>query len=360
MPILTLQQRSRELGRIRIGELVAGPGGKMRPAKRDKFRLTSPSQALLVQVAQLYGGDVRPWTPANGGPAQWEVGTEADRLPVLVPPEPVSQWFELWSGGGCLRRCDGQRDVLSDSPCVCDPDPERRDCKPTTRLNVVLRDVPGLGVWRLESHGYYAAVELPTVAGFLAATRGYVRADLILVERVVKRQGDAPKRFLVPALEVSDVTPAQLLAGEVPGSPAALAGEARPAIGPAAVPIADPQDDHQLWIDSAQGCATLEQLSGVLRHAQAAGYARNMGDVWDPVVQAFLDARKRLSGPTQPAADEPPIDPDQLWMQILAGAPDGWDTAKVEQDFLATTGKQPADATPRDMAMYLAHTRGRR
>lgn len=41
---------------------------------------------------------MREWTPANGGPSAWEVVTDADRLPVLVPPQAVSQWYELWSG----------------------------------------------------------------------------------------------------------------------------------------------------------------------------------------------------------------------------------------------------------------------
>src|SRR3954464_4210914 len=109
MPILGLQQRIRELGRIRMGQVVRGSNGKTRPEKLDRFRLTSASRELLEKVAALYGGEVADWTPANGGPAQFEVVTEARRLPILVPPQPVTQWYELWSGGGCQRRCDGER-----------------------------------------------------------------------------------------------------------------------------------------------------------------------------------------------------------------------------------------------------------
>src|SRR3954469_6237276 len=159
MPILDLQQRQRELGRIRIGQQVQGRNGKMRPEKLSQFRFTSPSQEIVEAVAVQYGGTVAPWTPANGGSQQWKVLSEARRLPVLVPPQPVSQFYELWSGGGCQRRCDGVRELLSESPCVCAVNGQegpQRECKPTTRLNVVLRDLPGIGVWRLESHGFYA------------------------------------------------------------------------------------------------------------------------------------------------------------------------------------------------------------
>ncbi|MGV2387185.1 MAG UNVERIFIED_CONTAM: hypothetical protein LOD86_18235, partial [Thermobifida fusca] len=114
--------------------------------------------------------------------------------------------------GGCQRRCDGQREILTESPCICGPDPAARPCKPTTRLSVVLADVEGVGVWRLESHGFYAAVELPAVAELLAQTRGYIRASLGLEERTAKRSGET-RRWMVPILEV-DITPSSLMSGE--------------------------------------------------------------------------------------------------------------------------------------------------
>jgi len=59
VPILDIQQRSRELGRIRIGQTQPTKSGKSRPAKLDRFRLTSASRPLLERVAALYGGTVR-------------------------------------------------------------------------------------------------------------------------------------------------------------------------------------------------------------------------------------------------------------------------------------------------------------
>ena len=81
MPILALQKRARELGRIRIGQ----KGAKGQPQKLDRFRLTSPSKHVIEKVAELYGGTVQEWTPA-GGAQQWEVITDARRLPIMVPP----------------------------------------------------------------------------------------------------------------------------------------------------------------------------------------------------------------------------------------------------------------------------------
>src|SRR5690606_13455076 len=95
MPINDLQRRKRQVGEIRIGHAVStgrvsSKTGKpiMRPEKLSIFRLTSASKPLLERVAELYGGTVRPWTPANGGPQEWEVYTEVDRRPVLLPRRP--------------------------------------------------------------------------------------------------------------------------------------------------------------------------------------------------------------------------------------------------------------------------------
>ena len=48
MPILDLQLRQRELGRIRIGRKAAGKGN---PQKLDKFRFTSASRESIEHIA---------------------------------------------------------------------------------------------------------------------------------------------------------------------------------------------------------------------------------------------------------------------------------------------------------------------
>lgn len=342
MPILTIQQRARELGRIRMGQQVSTSSGGTRPEKLDRFRLTSASKALIDRIAELYGGESRAWD--NNGSPQFEVITTATRLPVLVPPQPVSQYFELWSGGGCQRRCDGQTELLKDRPCLCGPDPEGRECKPTTRLNVILRDVEGIGVWRLESHGYYSAVELPEVADFLAHARQYVSAWLSLEQRTAIRDGKT-RRWMVPTLEV-DVTPAQLMSGS---SPAAAIGSATAAIksGPAALPAAGKAQLSDDEIDMAR-----KQIAAAVSREQ-------LRAVWDQFARHFdmpavlVTEFKARGSQLNQAAAAPAGDADAMWQQVLTSAPEGWTTQEIENHFMDTTGVDAGKATTADMQRYL-------
>lgn len=348
MPILTLQQRSRELGRIRIGKQVQASSGKMRPEKLDRFRVTSASQSLIQRIAELYGGEAKAWD--NNGSPQWEVITTATRLPVLVPPQPVSQYFEQWSAGGCQRRCDGVTELLKDRPCVCGPDPEERVCKPTTRLNVVLRDVQGIGVWRLESHGYYSATELPAVAEFLARAGGYVSAWLSLEERTAVREVNGKVttlRWMVPILEV-DVTPAQLMAGERQ-SVANQIDATSPALdaAPPALPVGESKQyaSWPEWIADVQSASTVEAIRELWRYRPAK-------DVPPDEEQVFVACAAKLRQAEEPES-EPLGDADVLWQQVLMGAPEEWTVSQIEAHFTEITGADPNKATTADMQRYL-------
>jgi Recombination directionality factor-like len=223
MPMIDLVPRLRELGRIRTGNQVPTGSGKRRPNKLDTFRITTPSEALANAVQAVYDGKVEPWESPAG--RQFEVITKADVLPIIIPSgESLSQWYEMWSGGGCQRRCDGRTEMLSDGPCLCPSDAgARRElaaktvpeaCKPTTRLNVVLPDIPDLGVFRLESHGYYAAVELAGASLFLSAASAAgmnIPAHLRLEQREKKVPGQPVNRYAVPVIEFTTVRIADLL-----------------------------------------------------------------------------------------------------------------------------------------------------
>ena len=204
-PIINLQRRLAESGRIRIGVQVATSNGKKRPSKLEQFRLTSSNEAAINAVAKRYGGAVRPWADAPVG-NQWELFTESSVLDVLVPPEAMSfsQFYELWSGGGCKRRCNGAYQVPSEDDCVCDPD--NRECKPHTRLSVMLADLPGSGLWRLDTQGWNAANELGgafELAQLIsnATGRAIVPGKLRLDQREVKRPDEATRKFAVPVLD---------------------------------------------------------------------------------------------------------------------------------------------------------------
>jgi hypothetical protein len=210
MPMLQIQHRLRENGRIRAGDQVKAGKGKA-PRKLDHFRFTADDAQLLGIIADLYGGKVQPWPEAPSG-EQYQVYTTADSIRVMIVPglRPVSQWWEAWSGGGCLRRCDGQREHISGAACVCDAQGDRI-CKPTTRLQVILPDVPGLGTWRLETHGYYAAEELGGIMSLIErlvqATGDPVYGTLRLTQRTQKVAGQPVRHFAVPSLDVSVTVP---------------------------------------------------------------------------------------------------------------------------------------------------------
>lgn len=207
MTILGLQRRIREIGRIRLGTSTPS-GNNKRPRKIDKFRFTSLDRAVIEAVAALLGGTVAAWD--NSGSAQWEVFTDANEVKILLPPNPsdmgFSQFYEQWAKGFCSHRCDGERNHARDTACTCDP--EDRACKPTTRLSVLVPEIPGLGLWRLESHGYYAAVELAGAVELIQQMAGahtMIPARLRLERREVRRlEGTKAvvRKFAVPVIDL--------------------------------------------------------------------------------------------------------------------------------------------------------------
>lgn len=354
MPIKDLQQQQAQVGRIRLGQQVpTGRNGKTRPEKLDRFRFTTPSQQLANAVAARYGGEVVQWA-TEGRAAEWEVVSEARVLPVLVPPRPVTQWYELWSGAGCQRRCDGETEQISGDPCVCPLDQlERADlagqgkaCKATTRLKVMLPEVPGMGVWRLDTHGFYAAIELPQTADFLGAVtaaNGYIKANLALEERVVKRPGVGVRHFLVPALHV-DATPLELMAGggvvAVNGVTETLAIEGD---GPKAIEAAPAKrtvDDFKALVDSA---VSEDELLALHRQAEAEG-------VWGPTLKAYFAARKTAVTSATPAADGPTF--EQALADLLMAAAEQPEDFDVIKAFEAKYGHHTDAATPAELVEF--------
>lgn len=210
MQLVNIPRRHAEVGRIRLGD----KSEKNAPRKLTKFRLTSAHADLLARVADVYGGTVAPWAGApTGKGTQHELYVESETIDVIVPTGQIlSQSYELWSGGGCQRRCNGVA-LETGEPCVCPEDPDERHalsqqgkaCKLTTRLSMWLPRVPGIGVWRLESHGYYAAVELPGAAEILQAATEMGKplpATLRIAARVAKRDGKT-NQYIVPVLDLN-------------------------------------------------------------------------------------------------------------------------------------------------------------
>lgn len=274
--ILTMKRQAAELGRIRTGysRPHADPKRRPVPVKSETFLLSSHSRLYIERAAELYGGDVEEWTPQNTKIAQYRVITRARELLAIMPPgDPLSQSNELWSGGGCARRCDGVTEELTRRPCLClaehgedwHEQPAGSVCKPTSRINVMLADMPDLGVWRYETHSYYAADAMAGgIDTVLQATDGKSPMPLRMwiEQRTVVRRGKT-KNF--PVVMVVPSIPKLRHALSGPLSMAAALDPAsldRPA-------IEAPRPDY---VAEARQCNTSDAVLAVYQRARAAGH----------------------------------------------------------------------------------------
>lgn len=223
MPMKDLQARAAKVGRIRTGISVV-KNGKQRPEKLTRFLLTTESRHIADAIAAVYGGKVDPYHPMGGAQRGWQVLVGVDEIPVAVPPgqQVVSQWWEMWTGGGLQRRCDGETASVwrgngeERLPCLCPTDLMDRAtaagqktptaCRPSTRVSLILPDVPGTGTFMCESHGLYAAQELGGVAELMgrASEAGVMLPALLRLEQRegVRRPGQTTNKFAVPVLQL--------------------------------------------------------------------------------------------------------------------------------------------------------------
>lgn len=203
-----------EQGRIRTG---------IKTAKAMKaltaFRFTSHDRAAIEALGELYGGTMGPWED------QWELVSDAAEINVVLPPDPLrgTPIYELWSGGGVVRRCDGTTCQLAQPtndgaemvsvPCVCVQN-DALACSPITRLSVILPEIRFGGTWRLETKGWNAAHELPGMVELVESVqqRGLTRA-LLALEKRTSKSGGKTRKFVVPVLRLA-ASADQLVAGE--------------------------------------------------------------------------------------------------------------------------------------------------
>jgi hypothetical protein len=300
--ILTLQRQARELGRLRTGYT----DGK-RPVRSRTWIISSHAEHYVQAAAGLWGGTVEEWQPLGSGPRQFRVVTEAESIDALLPPgDPLSQYNEMWSKGGCARRCDGQTEQISRRPCLCLAQfgeewhrrPKGEVCSATSRINVMLPDMPDLGVWRAETHSFYAANEWGgTVDMVLSGTggKGLVPVSLRIEPRQRVASGQT-KKFPVVVVEIRGVTPRQALTGPLP---TALAldptGEQ-----PLALEAGSPPD----YLAEAKGALTSDDVRDVWRRALDAGHVERSGK--DPLSQQLMAIAARMdaeaSGPDEDGA----------------------------------------------------------
>jgi hypothetical protein len=251
VPVASLQRRLPTAGRIRTG--VRGPKGA--PKAISTFRFTSADEEAIRQIAAVYGGEARPWKDAPT-PGQWEVITTASEIRVVLPPDPLTgtPLYEMWSGGGCQRRCDGvtcsvmqsgpDGGEMVDTECICSAK-GAMECSPHTRLSVILPEVRFAGVWRYESAKSWAvAQEMPGMVDLIQSLqdRGLTRG-LLAIEARKTVVGGKTKRFTIPVLRVAD-TFDQVLAGAARVGQIEPAQEA-PALNAAPEPTPEVQSNEQ-------------------------------------------------------------------------------------------------------------------
>jgi hypothetical protein len=364
--ILNLQRQARELGRLRTGTFDDG-----RAQRSTTFIITSHSQDYIEAAAEEWGGIAEQWTPQGSSVQQWRVVTASTTLDAILPPgDPLKQAYELWSKGGCVRRCDGEREQQNDEPCVCRAQhgedwhelrgqKGKAVCQITSRLNVILPNMPDIGVWRLETHSYYAAAELAAHVDLIRAAVSDqfavpVRLRIEQRDRMVKGK---PRHYSVPVVGLRGVVAGQVMAGSIPPAvetghlesrnlPAIDRGPVGTVTNPARVedpvefmpPKPPPKHTPAQYEELAALCRNPEQVKRLWVDAQAEGV------LTDDLKKAFTARAKTLGAEIESA--------DTLWQKIVSGSK--FDTLKeLEHDFWTVTGTAPESASVTQLKEYL-------
>jgi len=253
--VLDLQRRSMQIGEIRMGTSVAIEGKKGRkPVRLETFRFTTASEQAAHAVASVYGGKVAPWSQKKG---RWEVITDRTAIDVWVPPrgEAVDANMELWDGPRCLRKCDGIAMSRPERrPCMCpqpDDPPDRESidaaraerkrlaalrppqaCKPLTRINVTIPELPGLlGVWRLNTGSENAAVETADSGEAMEIARAGGKYLPAVVRMEWRWRSSDGSPFQVPVLHIG-LSMRELAEDALPAGPGGLLAQLRGSAAP--------------------------------------------------------------------------------------------------------------------------------
>ncbi|MFF5404563.1 hypothetical protein ACFY8K_17020 [Streptomyces misionensis] len=287
-----IQARAAEHGRLRTGYTQGN-----RPMRSSTWVVTSHSEEHVRTAAKLWGGEPEQWSPLNSTIPQWRVITNAPAIEALITPgDPLNQYNEMWSKGGCQRRCDGETELLSRQPCLCARQfgeewhlqPKGRVCSTTSRLNVMLPDLSGMGMWRAETHSFYAAQEWGGMVDMILAGtngQGFIPVTLRIEPRQRVANGET-KKFPVVVVELRGVTPRQALAGPMTATTALdPAGQARAA-------IEAPRPDY---LADAQAALTVDDVQDVYRAAHSAGHLTD--DLIAALKQRANDLKTEDQGP---------------------------------------------------------------
>lgn len=385
--IIDRQRQLAEQGRLRLGYTVPAKkrdgSDTTRPVASKTWVLTSHSEDHVQAAAALWGGDVEKWQPMGNGAEQFRVITKTTAIPAFLPPgDPLSQAYEQWTRGGCVRRCDGATEQFSGNPCLClaefgehwyDESP-KDVCQSKSRLKVLLPDMPGLGSWRMETGSFYATDE---IAGMVDTIRASVGDSVIIpvtlrIEPRTRVAGGETKQFVVPVVELRGVTAGVLLSGAV--DQIALASgvnQHTKAIGTGSQPVDEMVATLAPYYELLADATTSVECLAVFERAKDDGLFHGDRKDLHPLVNALYDAigergRTLSAEPAGSTAGDEPVDADvvdapaadgdadTVWQQVLAEAgKNGMGLSEVTSDFEQRYSLNPGQASAGELAHYL-------
>lgn len=322
------QARAAEHGRLRTGYTQGN-----RPMRSATWVITSHSEEHVRTAATLWGGEPEQWTPLNSTIAQWRVITKAASIEALITPgDPLNQYNEMWSKGGCQRRCDGETELLTRKPCLCARQfgeewhlqKKGTVCSTTSRLNVMLPDLSGMGMWRAETHSFYASGEWPAMVDMILAGtngKGFIPVTLRIEPRQRVANGET-KKFPVVVVELRGVTPRQALAGPMNAATALDPGASSRAV--AAIEGPKGRD----WIAEATGALTSDDVRDLWMEARQEGVVHPKGE--DPLskqLMAIAAAKGAENASPEPQPDEDGAYPAEVVEDAPQPVAAGWPEA---------------------------------
>ena len=377
--ILTIQRQAREIGRLRTGysTIKTSKNGKEYVAaeKSDTWILTSAQREAIELAAETWGGELEEWKPQGRGAAAYRVITQVPVIEALLPPgDPLSQFYEQWSAGGCQVRCDGESARIAlgrgderTVDCVCrtkhGDDWYKQDpkfiCRPHTRLNVILPQLPDLGVWRVETQGFYSANDLPAQVDLIKAAVGpnpIVPIALRIVPMTRVRGGETIQTQTI-VLSIRGAVAGQILAGQVPqltagGALALPAPPDRPAIetSPAKPDLVHRPGGNEVdWVITIRGAQTLPALRQVWDWMKAdqdritTEEAAKLKKIWWEQNQKIQAAQRPV---VVPADEKNIITATTVQAPLLSDLPDERDAHWSAVDAETNWQKQPAAPIP--------------
>ncbi len=275
-------------------------------------------------------------------------------------------------------------------------------CKPTSRLNVFL-DLPDFGYWRVETHSFYAAMELAGTVDLIKGMIGYqyqVPVGLRIDQRVVVKEGKGTP-FPVVVVEMRGQVGQMILAGvapkvALPEQSERTAIEAGPErTGRAALPPAVSENHKPAAVSAGQAgrtaapprtlreavdraaptppdrpgrddgvtqsfekliaeATTDEQMRALWNNLIESGASAEVKETWRVRRTAIRNGTATVAETVDVVDAEAEPDREEMWSTALRLAGKlGWNTTVTSQRFREVMGKDPAAADGPAHALFV-------